>query len=277
MTVIDTTAVLHPLVDDSASQPALHEETFPAHLAARELLLTRGEFELAVLRGLVTTVHAPGGGPRHVTRGELDRLQAREGFSVTLSNQVRLAGTAEAAELLGIAKDRFTRIARAGLLAPARFQLNRYRSVVWLYFADEVREFGAAHPDLLVGRAPEPMSRRLRGGEDLRPASWRDRMHQHLLGHAQGPWERAAVTASFLDPADVAEVVADPHDRALLNRLRHEPTSARPGAVPSPGELLAEHMMCAGVPEEIHGYRVLLALAVSVAREEVRDEVRVGS
>ncbi|MBC9717477.1 hypothetical protein H9Y04_33605 [Streptomyces sp. TRM66268-LWL] len=271
MTVIDTTAALYPPIEDlerrSAEAP---EETHPASWAAKELLLTRGEFELAVLRGLIATVPPPDGGrPRHVTRTELDRLQAGEGFPATLGNRVRLAGTSGAAEMLGIAKDRFTRIARAGLLAPARFQLNRYRSVVWLYFAEEVREFGAAHPDLLVGRAPDAMSRRLRGGEDMRPASWRDRMHQHLLGQAVGPWERAAVTASFLDPTDVADVITDPHDRARLNRLRHDPAPGRPGAVPSPGELLAEHMMCAALPEEIHGYRVLLALAVSVARGEV--------
>ncbi len=266
MTVIDSSTVLHPSVDDASPRDTRGDATYTAHWAAKELLLTRAQFELAVLRGLVTTVAGEEGGPRLVTRAELDRLQSDDGFPVTLSDRVRLAGTAEAADLLGIAKDRFTRIVKAGLLAPARFQLNRYRSVVWHYFAEEVREFGAAHPDLLVGRAPEPMSRRLRGGEDLRAASWRDRTHQHLLSLATGPWERAAVTASFLDPADV---VGDPHERARLNHLRADPSSSRPGSVPSPGELLTEHMMCAAVPEEIHGYRVLLAVAVAVAREEV--------
>ncbi|MFI6937976.1 DUF6397 family protein [Streptomyces sp. NPDC050418] len=268
MTVIDTTAPRHT-EDASAPPPDAQDVRHSAHWSAKELLLTRTEFELAVLRGLVATVPGERGGPRCVTRGELDRLQTAEGFAHTLRERVRVLGTAEAADLLGIAKDRFGRIARAGLIAPARFQLNRYRSVVWHYFADEVREFGAAHPELLVGRAPEAMSRRLRDGEDLRAPGWRDRMHQHLLGQAGTAWERAAVTASFLEPEDVADAIADPHERALLNRLRHDLTySGRPGAVPTPGDLLMEHMMCARVPEEIHGYRVLLALTAAVARDE---------
>ncbi|SDJ41553.1 DUF6397 family protein [Streptomyces indicus] len=269
MTVIDTTTMPSTGQDGAPSRDALLDLSHPAHWAAKELLLTRAEFELAVLRGLIATVPGESGGQRRVTRRELDRLQAAEGFAEALRDRVRLAGTSEAADLLGITKDRFTRIARAGLLTPARFQLNRYRSVVWFYFADEVRELGAAHPELLAGRAPEAMRSRLRDGEDLRAPGWRDRMHQYLMGLATGPWERAAVTASFLDPVDVAEVVTDPHERALLNHHRLDlGSSGRPGAVPSPGDLLMERMMCARVPEEIHGYRVLLALSAAVAREE---------
>ncbi len=275
MTVIDTSAVLRTPDEDTAPQDVCHS----APWAAKELLLTRAQFELAVLRGFIRTVPGELAGQRMVTRGELDRLQEAEDFAATLREGVRVVGTADAAGLLGIVKERFTRIARAGLIAPARFQLNRYRSLVWMYFAAEVEELADAHPGLLVGRAPETMRRRLREGEDLRAAGWRDRMHQHLQSLATRPWERAAVTASFLDPLDIADVISDPHERALLNRLRHEPTSsARPGAVPSPGELLTEHLMCAGDPEEIHGYRVLLALSAAVARQDApaRGEVLVG-
>ncbi|WP_415953076.1 DUF6397 family protein [Streptomyces sp. KLOTTS4A1] len=274
MTVIDTRTLPHPrkgvAPPNMAAEPA--DVGHSAHWAAKELLLTRSEFEHAVLRGLIATVPGRAAGGRLVTRGELDRVQATKGFPGALRERVRVVGTAQAGSLLGIANARFTRLARAGLVAPAGFRLNRYRSLVWHYFAEEVRGFGAAHPELLTGRAPAEMSRRLRAGEDLRAARWRDRLHQHRLGLATTHWERAAVTASFLAPAEVADVLTDPHERALLNSLRQMAQTTGttgPGAPPSPADLLTEHLMEAREPEEVRGYRVLLALSAAVARTDV--------
>ncbi|MGW4762881.1 DUF6397 family protein, partial [Streptomyces pseudogriseolus] len=100
------------------------------------------EFDLGVRLGRIRT--EPGRTPRErrVARAEIERLRAGPGFPESLRRSVHAVGTAEGAALLDVAKTRFTRLARLGLLVPVAFHLNRYRAVVWLYLADELRLFG---------------------------------------------------------------------------------------------------------------------------------------
>lgn len=128
------------------------DELVGADRAARELVLMRGEFELAVELGHVGVTTRGPLGRRRVARSEIDRLRSAEGFPERLRERVRTVGAARGAELMGISPGRFTRLARAGLLTPARFYLNRYRAVVWLYLVEELTVFAAAEPLLLRGR-----------------------------------------------------------------------------------------------------------------------------
>ncbi len=201
--------------------------------AARELGLKRSEFELAVCLGRVRTVpDEGGGGARRVARTELERLRGQDDFPHGLRDGVRTVGTTEGAALMDVPKSRFTRLARLGLLVPVRFYLNRYRAVVWLYLAEELRQFAAdeRNAPLLRGRMPEELRDRLASGADLRPRNWRGRRLGFLLRQARDPWERAAAVASLLDTAQVAEVVPDPYERARLDRLRPAaPSHGTPG------------------------------------------------
>lgn len=129
-------------------------ETLAAGRAAQELRLKRGEFELAAQLGHVRTVGGLVSGRRRVARGEIERLRRSPGFPEALRERVRTVGTAEGAELLGVSSGRFTRLARAGYLVPVRFYLNRYRAVVWLYLAEDLRLFASGEPGLLTGRLP---------------------------------------------------------------------------------------------------------------------------
>lgn len=240
--------------------------TRPQNSAARELGLKRGEFDLAVRLGRIRTVPAPGGGRRRVPREEIDRIRATDGFPDTLLAQVRVVGTAEGAELMDIPSTRFTRLARAGMLTPAKFYVNRYRTVVWQYLAQELREFAGAEVNgpLLTGRAPDRMRARLQAGADLRPKNWRARHAGYLLGLADGPWERAAAVATLLDPTQLAELVADPYERAHLGRLR--PDEFWHGAPESPNAAIVQRILTADDPDEISWLRGNLLLNLEEAR-----------
>ncbi|WP_435972536.1 DUF6397 family protein [Streptomyces sp. Qhu_M48] len=234
--------------------------------AAQELELGRDEFRLALQLGLVRTVPVGEGGRRRVEQGELDRLRAAPDFPAGLRDRVRAVGTGEAAALLEITPERFTRLARTGHLSPVRFSLNRYRAVVWTYLAEDVAEFGLACPALLAGRLPRELRERLAAHEDRRPRNWRARRLGVLLRASTDPWARAAAIASLLDPFQVAEVVDDPFERAHLDRLRPPPPPGMP--VRATAHDIAERLTRADDPDEILWHRLSLALAVDEARAE---------
>ncbi|MFF3842769.1 DUF6397 family protein [Streptomyces sp. NPDC001930] len=234
--------------------------------AAQELELGRDEFRLAVQLGLVRTVPAGEGGRRRVARCELDRLRAAPDFPAGLRDRVRAVGTAEAAALLEITPERFTRLARTGHVSPVRFSLNRYRAVVWTYLAEEVAEFGLVCPALLTGRLPIELRERLAAHEDLRPRNWRARRLGALLRATDDPWAQAAAMASMLDPVQVAEVVDDPYERAHLDRLRPPAPPGMP--VQAAARDIAERLTRADDPDEILWHRMSLALALDEARTE---------
>ncbi|SCD58094.1 hypothetical protein GA0115239_103819 [Streptomyces sp. BpilaLS-43] len=233
--------------------------------AAQELELKRGEFDLAVLLGLIGTEESPGGRIPRVRRAEIDRLRTTAGFPESLRDKVRTAGTAEAASLLGISPVRFTGLARIGCVAPVAFYLNRYRAVVWLYLVEELTGFAAREPELLTGRTPAGMRTMLEAGRDLRARNWRARRTDRLLGRTADPWVRAAVQAAALDPVQLAEVVDDPYERAYLARMRPAAGFGRPGSVS--GREAMEQLMLADEPDEILWCRVNLAMELDRARE----------
>ena len=235
--------------------------------AARELGLKRGEFDLAVHLGRIRT--APdegGGGGRRVAHAEIDRLRSADGFPDTLLESVETVGTTDGAALMEVTSARFTRLARLGLVVPVKFYLNRYRAVVWLYLAEELRQFAADknHTALLNGRTPEGMRDQLQEGLDLRPRNWRGRHLGFLLRQADDPWERAGALAALLDPVQIAEIVQDPYERAYLNRFRPEPPAH--GAPGSPAAHLAERIMTAEDPDEISWLRADLTQVLDEAR-----------
>jgi hypothetical protein len=234
--------------------------------AARELGLKRGEFDLAVHLGRIRTAPDEGGGGRRVAHAEIDRLRSADGFPDTLLESVRTVGTTDGAALMKVTSARFTRLARLGLVVPVKFYLNRYRAVVWLYLAEELRQFAADknHTSLLNGRTPEGMRDQLQEGLDLRPRNWRGRHLGFLLRHADDPWERAGALAALLDPVQIAEIVQDPYERAYLNRFRPEPPAH--GAPGSPAAHLAERIMTAEDPDEISWLRADLTQVLDEAR-----------
>ncbi len=245
--------------------------------AARELELRHGEFELAVQLGRIRTFTAPvrgpeppgGAGPRRrVARAEIDRLRAAEGFPEALRASVRTDSAMQAARLIGITPARFTRLARLGLLVPVKFYVNRYRTVVWLYLAEELREFAAAKDNktLLTDRLPETMRAQLDTGTDLRARNWRGRYAGSLLRLAEGPWARTAVTASLLSEDEVADVVDDLYERAYLAWLSPPlPTSGPPGSLAAQ---VVDELVKASDPDEIDWLRASLSLGLAEARRE---------
>ncbi|MEW1612554.1 MULTISPECIES: DUF6397 family protein [unclassified Streptomyces] len=250
----------HPSPDTTAA-------TVAAGRAAQELGLRRGEFELAVHLGLIAVTAGPGGGGRpRVREREIARLREDPGFPDGLAERVRTVGTADGAALLGIAPARFTRLARAGCVTPVTFYLNRYRAVVWLYLADELASFAVREPELLAGRTPLGMRTMLEAGGDRRARNWRTQRVERLLNRTGDPWARAAVEASALDSAHLAEVVEDPYERAYLARVRPEPVFGRPGSVAA-RETMGE-LMLADDPDEILWRRINLTLSLDHAREE---------
>ncbi|WP_236053185.1 DUF6397 family protein [Streptomyces musisoli] len=235
--------------------------------AARELGLRRSEFDLAVHLGRIRTVpDEGGGGGRRVEHAEIDRLRAQDGFPESLRERVRAVGTAEGAALMDIPAGRFIRLARLGLLVPVAFYLNRYRAVVWLYLAEELREFVSAPENrhLLKGRTPETLRGQLATGVDLRARNWRGRHLGFLLRQAEDPWARAGAVAAFLAPVEVAEVIKDPYERAVLNRFRPGPPGH--GVPGSPAAAVAERIMTAQDADEIGWLRSDLARSVGEAR-----------
>ena len=241
----------------------------PSH-AARELGLKRREFVLAVHLGHIRTVpDEGGGGGRRVERAEIDRLRAQEGYPDTLHERVRVVGTTEGAALMEIPAGRFTRLARLGLLVPVTWYLNRYRAVVWLYLAEDLRNFTSdtENAHLIKGRTPENLRGQLEAGVDLRARNWRGRHLGFLLRQAEGPWGRAGAVAAFLSPVEIADAVKDPYDRAYLNRFRPAPlVQGTPG---SPSAHLAERITTAQDADEIEWLRSELAHVLKEARAHV--------
>lgn len=240
--------------------------TVAAGRAAQELGLRRSEFELAVHLGLIVVTAGPGGGRPRVREREIARLREDPGFPDGLAERVRTVGTAEGAALLGIAPARFTRLARAGCFSPVTFYLNRYRAVVWLYLADELASFAVREPELLAGRTPLGLRTMLEAGGDRRARNWRTQRIERLLKRTEDPWARAAVEASTLDAAHLAEVVEDPYERAYLVRVRPEPVFGRPGSVAA-RETMGELMLADG-PDEILWRRINLTLSLDRARDD---------
>ena len=246
-----------------AVRPALT----PSH-AARELGLKRGEFDLAVRLGCIRTLPDEGGGGRRVAGAEIDRVRSETGFPDALRERVKAVGTAEGAALMGVSAARFTRFARLGLIAPVKWYLNRYRAVVWLYLAEELRQFAASEDNarLLRGRTPEGLRAQLDAGVDLRARNWRGRHVGFLLRQTEDPWARAAAVASLLDPVQVAEIIEDPYERAYLNRFQPDRTAH--GAPDSPAAHVAARIMTAQDPDEISWLRSDLANVIEEARED---------
>ncbi|CAM5315326.1 putative protein OS=Streptomyces tendae OX=1932 GN=GUR47_29245 PE=4 SV=1 [Streptomyces tendae] len=234
--------------------------------AARELGLRRSEFDLAVQLGRIRTVPDDGGGGRRVARDEIDRIRAADGFPEVLRAGVRTVGTTQGATLMEVTTARFTRLARLGLLVPVTFYVNRYRAVVWLYLAEELRQFRADERNtaLLKGRTPEGLRDQLGEGLDLRPRNWRGRHLGFLLRQADEPWARAAAVASLLDATDISDVVTDPYERSHLRRFR--PVPATHGSPGSPAAQLAEEIATAADPDEVDWLRSDLAAALDTAR-----------
>ncbi|WUC97865.1 DUF6397 family protein [Streptomyces sp. NBC_00525] len=249
---------------ESATAPEGVEDTISASRASAELGLKRAEFDLAVHLGAVRVVSGPDGRPR-VRPSQIEHLRAREGFPDALREQVRTVGTAEGARLLDISQTRFTRLARSGCLTPIAFYLNRYRVVVWIYLAQEVQTLALRSPELLVGNSPPWMRDLLDAGDDLRPRNWRSRRIERLLALTDDPWVRAAVVAQGLDPVQLAEVVDDPYERALLGKLRHEAVFGRRPSVA--GREVMARLMPADAPDEILWRRITLIAELDAARE----------
>ncbi|MFD8870679.1 DUF6397 family protein [Streptomyces sp. NPDC059590] len=239
------------------------EETVAFDRAARELGLKLGEFELAVQLGEVLTV-AVGAMGRRVGRAELLRLAAAEGFPSALRARLRVVGTAEGAELLDISPGRFSRLARGGFFTPVRFYVNRYRAVVWLYLAAELRAFAEREPALLTGRIPAGLRATLSAGEDQRAARWRGRRIEQLLTRTEDPWERAAVWAAVLAPAELDATLTDPAERAYVRALmpRLAPVASGTGLA---AEVIAA-VVTVGDPTEIRRCRAALDTCVRDAR-----------
>ncbi|MBX7550976.1 hypothetical protein K1Y78_23680 [Streptomyces sp. tea 10] len=241
--------------------------TYTLSRAARELGLKRSEFDLALHLGHIRTVpDEGGGGARRVERAELDRLRQRHDFPESLRERVQVVGTTEGAALMEIPAGRFTRLARLGLLVPVRWYLNRYRAVVWLHLADDLRNFTLApeNAHLLKGRTPETLRGQLEAGVDLRARNWRGRQLGFLLRHAEEPWARAGAVAAFLSPVEIADIVKDPHERSYVNRFR--PTPLGQGLPGSAAAQLAERITNAQDADEIDWLRGELARVLEEAR-----------
>ncbi|WP_199566222.1 DUF6397 family protein [Streptomyces corynorhini] len=239
-------------------------ETVGVDRAAQELELRRGEFALAAQLGHIRTVAGPVLGRRQVARQEIDRLRAADGFPGALRERVRTVGTAEGAELMSVSPGRFTRLARAGFVAPVTFYLNRYRAVVWLYLADDLRAFVDTEPVLLTGRFPQALRAGLDAGEDRRARNWRGRRVGLLLHESDDAWERAAVAGCVLDPAHLAELVRDPYERAYLNRLRPDLAEARSAS--EAAREVVRRLVVADAPDEIRWHHVGLESLLAEAR-----------
>ncbi|WP_432053805.1 DUF6397 family protein [Streptomyces sp. bgisy022] len=172
--------------------------------------------------------------------------------------------TAEGAALMGVPKERFTRL---GMLVPVAFRPTRHRTVVWFYPADEVRQFAddPRNAHLLTGRTAGAPRGRLDAGLDPRPRNWRQR-HLGLLLRRAGndPWVRAGAVAALLAPLHLSRVVPDPHERwrVILSR----PGSPVHGAPDSPSAALAREVVTAQDPDEIAWLRAELARLVAEAR-----------
>ncbi|WP_329388509.1 DUF6397 family protein [Streptomyces sp. NBC_01351] len=238
--------------------------------AASELGLSRSEFARAVQLGIVRAGPPARGGAARYARAELERVRSAESrpgavWPEALRERVEtVAGAAAAARALGVGPSRFTRLARCGHLTPVGYRINRYRAVVWLYLAAELREFAAREPAALRGAAP-PGDRELMAAKaDLRPRKWRGRHVGLLLRRTADPWERAAVLACVLPERELREAVPDRAERTVLDALAPPPPYGHP-QVPA-AAAVALRLLEADRPEEIHWYRTSLDFALTGAR-----------
>ncbi|MFE2288718.1 DUF6397 family protein [Streptomyces sp. NPDC059443] len=238
--------------------------------AAEELGLSRSEFARAVQLGIVRAGPPGPGGAARFTRTELGRVRSVEGLPDTLRERVETVAGAEAtAAALGVGPSRFTRLARCGHVTPVGYRINRYRAVVWLYLAAELRDFAAAKPGMLRGSAP-PADRELMAAKaDLRPRKWRERHVGLLLRRTADPWERAAVLASVLPDSDVRETVPDPAERILLAALAPPAPYGHP-QLPA-AAAVAARLLVAEASDEIHWYRTSLDFALTGARGQSKS------
>lgn len=263
----DPFAATASAVTTNAAVAPASPTTYVQSRAARELGLKRGEFDLAVRLGRIRTTPDEGGGGRRVTCAEIERVRSEEGFPEALRERIKAVGTSEGAALMDVTTARFTRFARLGLVTPVKFYLNRYRAVVWLYLAEELRRFAEDEKNapLLNGRLPEGLRGQLEEGLDLRARNWRGRHLGFLLRQTEDPWARAAAAASLLDPGQVAETVTDPYERAYLDRYQPEPNPR--GAPDTPVGRITARIMTAADPDEISWLRADLANGLDEARE----------
>ncbi|MFJ6938698.1 DUF6397 family protein [Streptomyces sp. NPDC101132] len=228
--------------------------------AAEELGLRRAEFETAREMGLLR----PDAGPERFSRTELDRIRCREGFPEALRERVRTVGTVSGAALLGTGTERLRSLARCGYVTPAGYRVNRYRALVWLYLARELREFGERRPELLAGPLPPADRERLGAGADVRARNWRGRYTGLRLRRTADPWERAAVIASVLAEGELAAVVPDAGERTVLAGLAPPPPFGHPYAPAAAA--VAAPLLRADQPDEVLWYRASLELALAEAR-----------
>ncbi|MFG2874218.1 DUF6397 family protein [Streptomyces sp. NPDC048337] len=247
--------------------------------AAGELGLSRGEFARAVQLGIVRAGPPASSGAARYARAELERVRSAEGRPGALRERVEtVAGAQAAAEVTGVGPSRFTRLARCGYVIPVAYRINRYRAVVWLYLAAELREFAAREPMMLRGIAPPPDRELMAAGMDLRPPKWRGRHVGLLLRRTAEPWERAAVLASVLPEEELRRAVPDPAERIVLAALAPPPPYGHP-QIPA-AAVVARRLLKAEPPEEVHWYRSSLDFALSGARGQSKstgERARPGS
>ncbi|MFD3324543.1 DUF6397 family protein [Streptomyces sp. NPDC058701] len=238
--------------------------------AAGELGLSRSEFARAVQLGIVRAGPPAAGGAARYARAELDRARAAEGTPAVLRERLEtVAGAEAAAAVLGVGPSRFTRLARCGHVVPVGYRINRYRAVVWLYLAGELRQFAAREPGMLRGSAPPADRELMAAGADLRPRTWRGRHVGLLLRRTADPWERAAVLASVLPEDDVRDAVPDPAERIVLAALAPPPPYGHPQAPAAAA--VAERLLRAEPPDEVHWYRTSLDFALAGARGQSKS------
>ena len=142
----------------------------------------------------------------------------------------RLVGTVTGSELLGVSRGRFLLLARAGCLCPARWYVNRYRALVWLYPAEEVVAFAGARPEWLTGRLPEAVRAGLDRGLDLRPGTWRARRTDLLVARAADARQEVAVWFSLLGAERSADLLPDPGERLRMAGERVSLLTGAPAA-----------------------------------------------
>ncbi|WP_329811819.1 DUF6397 family protein [Streptomyces sp. GSL17-113] len=232
--------------------------------AARELGLRPKELELAVQLGLVRSVPGAPSGPRRVPRAELERVRRTPDFPGGLRERVRVMGAGEGAALLDVSASRFARLARLGCFTPVSFYVNRYRTVVWLYLAQELRDFAENDQALRTGHLPEGLRAALEAGMDERARGWRSRRVLQLTRHAATPWERAAARASVLSEVVLAEAVPEPDERARLSALRHCLVETRSESEPT--RRILEKLSHAEGEDEIRWHRLVLDAELEAAR-----------
>ncbi len=251
-----------PGTGNGAARPAL----LAPGRARAELGLERADFEVAVQLGHIRTATGPNG-RRMVPRAELSRLRAEEGFPDTLRDRSRLVGTITGAELMGVSRDRFAKLAKLGCFRPARWYANRYRAVVWLYPASEVGEFARTREGWLKGRLPEEARAFLDGGGDRRAEGWRSRCVERLVAEASDAWQAAAVWSALLGPDEMADLVPDPDEYACLRHLMPALPVARFGSSAT-GDDAPPVSPLAEEADEIAFARMSLADALGRARAQ---------